>query len=77
MGASSFPPSTRRALGLQVGDEIILQLEGDEVRLFTPRQAIRRAQAILRRYVSEGRALSEEFITERHGEAAREESGGL
>ena len=52
-------------MGLHVGDEVILRLEDGEVRIFTPQQAIKRAQELVRRYVPEGRSLSDELLEER------------
>ena len=43
-GRIVIPAEYRQALGLQVGDELILRLEDGEVRIFTLRQAIKRAQ---------------------------------
>jgi len=57
-----------QALGLQVGDEVILRLEDGILRIFTPRQAIEYAQELLRPYMPEGRSLSEELIEERRRE---------
>ena len=37
-----------------------------------PRQAIRRAQALLRRYVPPSRSLADEILADRRAEAARE-----
>ena len=51
---------------------VILALEEGEVRIFTFQQAVKQAQALIRRYVPEGRNLSEELIQERREEAARE-----
>lgn len=61
----ALPPEYLRALGVQVGDEVILRLEGGEVRIFTPHQAIRRAQELVRRYIPQGRSVSDELIAER------------
>ena len=38
----------------------------------TREQGLRRARALLRKYIPEGVSLSEELIAERRGEAARE-----
>ena len=72
-GRIVIPAEYRKILGLKVGDEVILVLEGEEVRLLTRRQAIKRAQEMVRRYVPEGRSLSEELIAERRAEVEREE----
>ncbi|MGN6561092.1 MAG: AbrB/MazE/SpoVT family DNA-binding domain-containing protein, partial [Thermomicrobiales bacterium] len=71
-GRIVIPAEYRRALGLQVGDEILLQLDDHELRLFTRRQAIRRVQEMLRGTLPPGRSPSEELIAERRAEAARE-----
>ena len=67
-GRIVIPAEYRQALGLQVGDEVVLRLEDGEVRVFTPRQAIKRAQELVRRYIPQGRSLSEELIAERRSE---------
>ena len=65
-GRIVIPSEYRQALGLHVGDEVILRLEDGEVRIFTPQQAIKRAQELVRQYVPEGRFLSDELVIERH-----------
>jgi AbrB family looped-hinge helix DNA binding protein len=67
-GRIVIPSEYRQALGLHVGDEVILHLEDGEVRIFTPQQAIKRAQALVRQYVPEGRSLSDELLQERKTE---------
>lgn len=59
-------------MGLRSGDEIIMHLDEEGLHLYTPAQAVARAQALVRRYVPEGRSLSDELISERREEAARE-----
>ena len=71
-GRVVIPAAYRKALGLHVGDEVILRLEEGEVRILTPRQAIKRAQGLVRYYVPEGQSLSDELIAERRAEAERE-----
>ena len=71
-GAIVIAARYREALGLQVGDAVLLRLEDGELRVYTFDQAVRRAQAIVRQYIPEGRLLSEELITERRREAERE-----
>ena len=67
-GRIVIPAEYRQALGLHVGDELILRLENGEVRIFTPRQAIRRAQELVRRYIPQERSLSDELIEGRRRE---------
>jgi AbrB family looped-hinge helix DNA binding protein len=71
-GRIVIPAEYRNALNMEVGDDVILCLADGEIRLFTPDEAIRRAQEMVRRYVPEGRSLSDELIAERRAEAARE-----
>ena len=63
-----IPDEYLQALGLQIGDEVILRLEDGILRIFTPRQAIEYAQELVRSYVPEWRSLSEELIEERRRE---------
>jgi AbrB family looped-hinge helix DNA binding protein len=71
-GCVVIPAEYRKALGLEPGDELIVALEDGELRLFTLQQAVRRAQAIVRKYIPEGRSLSDELIAERRAESANE-----
>lgn len=50
-----------------------MHLDEDGLHLYTPAQAIARAQALVRRYspVPEGGSLSEELVSERREEATR------
>lgn len=71
-GRIVIPTEYRRELGVEPGDEIILHLDEEGLRLYTPAQAVARAQALVRRYIPEKRSLSEALISERHEEAKRE-----
>ena len=68
-GRIVIPVEYRQALGLHVGDEVILRLEDGEVRIFTPQQAIKHAQELVRRYVSKGQSLAAELLAERKMES--------
>ena len=70
-GRLVIPAAYRKALGIKPGDEVILVLEDGEMRVISTRQAIARAQTLLRHYIPKGRSLSEELIKERREEAAR------
>ena len=71
-GRIVIPTEYRRELGVEPGDEIILHLDEEGLRLYTPAQAVARAQSLVQRYVQEERSLSEELISERREEAERE-----
>jgi AbrB family looped-hinge helix DNA binding protein len=67
-GRIVIPVEYRQALGLHVGDEVVLLLEDGEVRMMTPQQAIKRAQELVSQYIEQGRSLSDELIAERRAE---------
>ena len=70
-GRLVIPAAYRKALGIKPGDEVLLSLEDGEMRVVSTRQAVARAQTLVRRYVSKGRSLSGELIKERQEEATR------
>jgi AbrB family looped-hinge helix DNA binding protein len=69
-GRVVIPASFRKSLGIQSGDEILLRVEADELRISTLRSRLKRAQDLVARYVEPGTLLSEELIAERR-EAAK------
>ena len=71
-GRIVIPAEFRKALGICVGDTVVIGVEEGEVRIFTLQHAIEQAQTWARSFVPEGRSLSEELIAERRAEAARE-----
>ena len=71
-GRVVIPAGFRAVLGIDVGDHVFLRLEDHEVRLFTPREAIRRAQELISQFVPDDVSLADELIAERRAEAARE-----
>lgn len=71
-GRLVIPAEYRKALGVQTGDELVLILEDKTMRVLTPREAIKRAQAVVRSYVPEGQSLSDELIADRRRESKLE-----
>lgn len=71
-GRIVIPAEYRKALGLKVGDKVVLRLEDGEVPISTLDTAIRRAQEFVRQYVPEGYSLVDELIADRRAEAERE-----
>jgi AbrB family looped-hinge helix DNA binding protein len=71
-GRIVIPARYRKTMGVGVGDEIVLVLEDESVRLLTPRQAVKRAQVLVRKYVPAGAKLADELIEERRKENERE-----
>jgi AbrB family looped-hinge helix DNA binding protein len=71
-GRVVIPAAFRKALGINPGDEIILRLDEDEVRITTMKRRIERAQRRARQYVKPGVSLVDELIAERREAAKRE-----
>jgi len=71
-GRVVIPASFRKQLGIRVGDDVVLRLEGDELRITTLKRNIERAQQLVRKHVKAGTSLVDELIAERR-EAARNE----
>lgn len=71
-GRVVIPARFRRELGLRPGDEVIMQLEDGEIRLYTLQHAIERAQQIVRAHVPANVSLADELIQDRRAGAQRE-----
>jgi AbrB family looped-hinge helix DNA binding protein len=71
-GRIILPVKLRKALNIQPGDEILMRLEDDSIRLFPLHQAVRHAQAAVRRYTPAGTSLVDDLIQTRR-EAAQDE----
>jgi AbrB family looped-hinge helix DNA binding protein len=72
-GRLVIPAECRAAAGIKPGDELLVEAVGEgELRLRTPAQAIRAAQAIVACHVPKDRDLVAELIAERRAEARRE-----
>lgn len=71
-GRVVVPAEIRKALGIQDGDTVLWELGEGEARLTTRREQLRRAQALVRRYVPAEVSLVDELIAERRAEATHE-----
>jgi len=71
-GRVVIPVAFRRAVGINAGDEVILRVEDDELRITTLKKRLERAQRLVRKYIKPGISLSDELIAERRREARRE-----
>jgi AbrB family looped-hinge helix DNA binding protein len=71
-GRVVIPASFRKALGINIGDEVVLRMEDDELRITTLKRRVERAQSLVRKHVKRGTSLVDELIAERR-EAARNE----
>jgi AbrB family looped-hinge helix DNA binding protein len=71
-GRVVIPASFRKALGINIGDEVVLRMEDDELRITTLKRRVERAQRLVRKHVKRGKSLVDELIAERR-KAARNE----
>ncbi len=71
-GRVVIPASFRKALGINVGDEVVMRIEGDELRITTLKRRLERAQTLVRKHMKPGTSLVDELIAERR-EASRHE----
>ncbi len=71
-GRVVIPASFRKRLGIRVGDEVVVEIQDDELRITTLKRNIERAKRLVRKHVKPGTSLVDELIAERR-EAARNE----
>jgi AbrB family looped-hinge helix DNA binding protein len=71
-GRLVVPARFRKALKIEAGDELVLRLENDSLRLIPLRQAVHLAQKRIREFVPEGTSLVDDLIRERREDAGRE-----
>ena len=70
-GRMVLPKAARAALGVTGAGLLALTVEGDEVKLTSMANSLKRAQALYRRHVKDDQS-SDDFLEERRREAARE-----
>jgi len=63
-----IPEDVLRSWGVAAGDELLMTLEGEELRLFTRTAGLRLAQSIVSKYVRSGESLADELICDRRRE---------
>ncbi len=71
-GRIVIPAPYRKALDIRPDDELIVQLDEGELRVYSRAEALKRLQDQVTRAVPEGVSLVEELLRERKKEAARE-----
>ncbi len=71
-GRVVIPASFRQALGINAGDEVVLRVEDDELRITTMKHRIERAKRLVRRHIKPGTSLVDDLIAERRKAAKRE-----
>lgn len=70
-GRVLIPVEYRRALNLEIGDEVVCLLDEGEIRIIPRQEAFRRAQNIIGQYVK-SRSLADELISQRREESHHE-----
>ena len=73
-GRVVIPAAYRMALEVDEGDFIVMQMDGDELRVVNDEKEFERARKVLAKYVPEGVSLVDELIADRRREAAAEEA---
>lgn len=71
-GRVVIPASFRRALGVRAGDEVVLRIEDNELRITTMKHRVARAQRLVRKHIRAGVSLVDELIADRRKEAKNE-----
>jgi AbrB family looped-hinge helix DNA binding protein len=71
-GRIVIPAVIRRAMGLKLGDSIVMSLEDGVLRIEPQKTRVRRVQESLSKLIPADRVLSDELIAERQEEAGRE-----
>jgi AbrB family looped-hinge helix DNA binding protein len=71
-GRIVIPAEVRQRLGLEVGTELVMTVEGDQATLTSAEASRRRAQERVRRFIPGNVSLSEELMAERKREAERD-----
>jgi AbrB family looped-hinge helix DNA binding protein len=75
IGASGrlvIPAAQRREMGLKAGDEVLMRVADNELRISSVNRLIERVQALVRKYNPKGESLSESLIADRRAEVQKE-----
>jgi bifunctional DNA-binding transcriptional regulator/antitoxin component of YhaV-PrlF toxin-antitoxin module len=71
-GRMVLPRSARNALGVTGAGVVVLSIDGDNVKLTSMRQSIKRAQDLYRQHAKNDLSV-DDFLAERRAEAARDD----
>lgn len=69
-GRLVLPAAFRDWIGLEPGDQLMVQAQDGAVRVTTQRAALAKARALLGQYVKDDQSLAEDLIADRRTEAA-------
>lgn len=73
-GRTVIPAALREQLGIKDGDQLIWEVRDGELLVTTRVAQLRRAQALIHRYVPESVSLADELIAERRIDQAKEDA---
>jgi len=73
-GRTVIPAALREQLGIKDGDQLIWEIRDSELVVTTRVAQLRRAQALIHRYVPEDVSLADELIAERRVEQTAEDA---
>ncbi len=68
-GRVLVPVEMRKALGMEIGDELLMKVENQELKIFNLQHAIQEAQDLMAQYNPKKKSLSAEIIKDRRDEA--------
>jgi len=71
-GRIVIPSEYRKALKIEVGDELLLHMDNGKMILMTRKRAVEYVQEQIGKYSTGGRVLSEELIADRREDARNE-----
>ena len=71
-GRIVIPADMRRRLGIEIGGDVSITLDGESLRILTQKESIKRAQALVSKFVPKRVSLVDELIADRRREAANE-----
>ena len=71
-GRVILPVELRKTLGLQKGDRVLIEADGETITLTTARLRRRRAQALVARHLQSSGSVVDDFLREKQEEVERE-----
>lgn len=71
-GRLVIPSAIRKELNIKVGEEVIMKVESGELHIITYKNAIKQAQALVRRYNKKNVSLTDKLLNERKKDANNE-----
>lgn len=71
-GRIVIPVEMRKELGIEIGEKVNLSLENNSIRILSQKEAVRKAQELVRKFVPQDVSLVDELIADRRREAADE-----